>query len=124
MRDVEWDNIQEGDHLDYLPLPSKQERNPTPRRYMVYQLIEGRVQAMRPLKNHHDDGTLFSQNEIVVISKNSDRWTYVSVKGKIVATGGFIVTRAADGHANPEYQKCPTDLERSLKPSRKSTEPV
>jgi hypothetical protein len=119
MRDFEWDNIQEGDSLSYLPPPTKQNPNPTPIQYLVFKLVEGKVQAIRYLTNQNDEkGTSFAQTEVALIEANSDRWTYVLVKAKVAVTGGFIVKRAATGRE--EYDKCPTDLDRSRNPTRRS----
>lgn len=112
MREQEWDLIEVGDALDYLPLATKANPTPTPLRYQVLQLEPGtgHVVAVRLISNRDDGVSNFTATETARITKNSDQWTYVSVKAKVVATGGFVVKRA-DG--TEEYDKCPTPRDRA-----------
>jgi hypothetical protein len=110
MRDQEWNLIEPGDLLDYMPPASSAEPHPTSRRFQVFKLDKGVVFAVRILNNRDDGSADFTVSETVRIAKNSPRWKMVSLKSKLVATGGFLVTRA-DG--STEYDRCPTPLDRS-----------
>ena len=115
MRDQEWDFIEAGDLLDYLPPTRKDDPNPTPRRFQVFKLDAGKVYAVRMLGNVDDGTTSITTTETAVISRGTARWSLVRLKTRAVATGGFIVTRAADNHQTPEYDKCPSPLDRSTR---------
>lgn len=118
MRADEWDLIDAGDLIDYLPLTTEKEPNPKVHRFQVFKLEDGKVYAVRMLGNRDDGSASFTETETAVISCATpaaalDRWTLVRLKSRVIATGGFIVHRADTGET--EYDKCPSPLDRSRK---------
>lgn len=112
MRDDEWDLIEAGDLLDHLPAVTKEQPDPRPQRFQVFKLDMGRVFAVRMLSQNEQGGTSLTVTETAVISRNDPAWSLVRLKAKTMATGGFIVRRAATGEE--EYQKCPSASDRSM----------
>ena len=112
MRDQEWELIEVADLLDYLPRATKKNPNPAPLRYQVFRLEEGtgHVLAIRVMEQVDDGTASFTVTDTARITKNSDRWTYVTCKSKVVATGGFLVTRAS---GETEYEKCTTPRDKA-----------
>jgi hypothetical protein len=108
MRDEELDLIEAGDLLDYLP-PGEQR----PNRFQVFKIEHGKIFAVRVLGQGKNGATELTTTETAVITGSSPNWSLVRLKTKVMATGGFIVKRAATGET--EYDKCPSALDRSLK---------
>lgn len=113
MRDDEWDLIEAGDLLDYIPLATASAPNPRPRRFQVFKLDQGRVFAVRMLSQDEQGATALTVTETAVISRADPVWSLVRLKSKVMATGGFIVRRAATG--KEEYQRCPSASDRSMR---------
>jgi hypothetical protein len=114
MQESDWELIEAGDLLEHLPAPTKEKPTPTPARFQVFKLDQGKVYAVRMIDQHTDEGVSFTTTETAVIEKHTSNWKLVRMKQKVVATGGFTVTRAADNHANPEYQRCPSAADKSM----------
>jgi len=113
MRDDEWDLIEAGDLLDHLPPATTEEPNPRPRRFQVFKLDQGCVFAVRMLSRDEQGATALTVTETAVISRADSAWSLVRLKSKVMATGAFIVKRAATGEE--EYQKCPSASDRSMR---------
>jgi len=111
MHDEQWDLIEAGDLLDHLPEATPEAPNPRPRRFQVFKLDKGKVFAVRVMSQRDEGATGFTETETAVISRNDPQWTLVRLKSKVMATGGFTVTRAATGET--EYQRCPSPIRRS-----------
>lgn len=111
MKDNEWELIEAGDLLDRLPDDS--EAGTRPQRFQVFKLDKGLVYAVRMIDQRTDDGTSFTVTETAVIEKATEKWRLVRMKSKVMATGGFLVKRAATGAE--EYDRCPSAADKSMK---------
>ena len=114
MKASDWELIEAGDLLEYLPVATKVAPKPTAQRFQVFKIDQGKVYAVRMLEQRTVEGASFTSTETAVLEEGTDGWSLVRMKSKVMATGGFVVTRAADNHENPEYDRCPSAADKSM----------